>query len=150
MGAAAAASAGTGTATREAAAAAALLAGVATYQAAAAAGAPFGRHVWGGRYEAVLPPRMRAASGTAAVVLAAMAVVVLTASGRLRPPLLGRRAARRATGVLAGYFALNTAGNLASKSVAERVGMGAVTAALTVLTARVARSGAAAVNDTCS
>jgi hypothetical protein len=117
-----------------------LLTGVAGYQVAVAAGAPLGEHVWGGRFDAVLPPKMRAASGASAIVLLAVAVVALVAAGTVRLPFLERRVARRVTAVLAAYFALNTAGNLASESKVEKVMMGAVTAMLTVLLVRIART----------
>ncbi len=119
--------------------AAALLSGVAGYQVAVAAGAPLGEHVWGGRFGPVPPAKVRVASGLAAVFLLASALVVLVAAGRLRLPFLERRAARRVAAVLAAYFALNTVGNMASKSVVERVMMGSTTAVLTVLLALVAR-----------
>lgn len=127
------------TPSKSAVGAAALLTGVAGYQVAVAAGAPLGGHVWGGRFGPVPPPRIRVASGLAAVVLVAAALVVLAAAGRLRLPFLERRAAQRVTAVLAAYFALNTVGNVASKSVVERVMMGSITSILTVLLARVGR-----------
>ena len=120
--------------------AAALLTGVAGYQVAVAAGAPLGEHVWGGRYDAVLPPKMRAASGASAVVLLVVAVIALVAAGTVRLPFLERRIARRCTAVLAAYFALNTAGNLASKSKVERLMMGSVTTMLAVLLVRITRA----------
>jgi len=120
--------------------AAALLTGIAGYQLAVAAGAPLGEHVWGGRYDAVLPPKMRAASGASAVVLLGVAVVALVATGTLRLPFLERRVARRVTAVLVAYFALNTAGNLTSESMVEKVVMGSVTTMLTVFLVRIART----------
>ena len=105
-------------------------------QVALAAGAPFGEHVWGGSQPRVLPDGMRVVAVGAAAVLLGMATVVVRRAG-----LVGRPARwlRPATWTIAGYFALNTVGNLASTSDVERSVFGAATAVAAVLTAVVAR-----------
>ena len=114
----------------------AICASFAGLQVALAAGAPLGEHVWGGSQPRVLPDGMRVASVGAAVVLAGMATVVLRRSG-----LIGRSARwlTPATWAIAGYFALNTVGNLASSSNVERYAFGPATAGAAVLAAIVAR-----------
>lgn len=106
-------------------------------QIALAAGAPLGEHVWGGSQPRVLPDGMRVVAGGAAVVLLGMATVV----GR-RAGLIGRSARwlSPATWTIAGYFAVNTVGNVASTSDVERYLFGPATAVAAVLTAVVARS----------
>lgn len=105
-------------------------------QIALAAGAPFGEHVWGGSQPRVLSGDMRIVAGGAALVLIGMATVVTRRAG-----LLGRRARwlTPATWTIAGYFALNTLGNLTSTSDVERFVFGPATALAAGLTAVVAR-----------
>ena len=115
--------------------ASAILVGFAGLQIALAAGAPLGEHVWGGTQERVLPTEMRVAAGGAAIALTAAASVVTRRAG------LGGRPARwlsPATWAIAGYLALNTAGNLASSSDVERWLFGPATAIASALTAVVA------------
>ena len=110
------------------------------FQVALALGAPFGGMVWGGQ-SAVLPGPLRTSSVLAAVVLAGAAVVMLVRSGDLgrsapRLPFLGLNI------LFAAYLVLNTAGNLVSQSVMERMVMGsasAIGAALCALAAVLAR-----------
>ncbi len=104
-------------------------------QVALAAGAPLGEHVWGGTQERVLPVPMRAVSVGAAGVLVAMATTVGRQAG-----LLGRPAGWTGpvTWAIAGYFALNTVGNLASTSTIERNVFAPATAVAASLTALVA------------
>lgn len=106
-------------------------------QVALAAGAPFGEHVWGGSQPRVLSDGMRIVAVGAAGVLSGMATVVARRAG-----LVGRPARwlTPATWTVAGYFALNTVGNLASTSGVERFVFGPATALAAVLTAVVARS----------
>jgi hypothetical protein len=113
----------------------AILLGFAGLQIALAAGAPLGEHVWGGTQERVLPTGMRVAAGGAAVALTAAAGVVVRRAG-----LTGRPARwlSPATWAIAGYLALNTAGNLASSSDVERWLFGPATAIASALTAFVA------------
>lgn len=104
-------------------------------QVALAAGAPLGEHVWGGAYDRVLPTGMRVAAAGAAVALPAMAAVVARRAG-----LVGRPARwlTPATCIIAGFFALNTVGNLASSSSVERFAFAPAAAAASVLTTLVA------------
>lgn len=104
-------------------------------QLALAAGAPLGEHVWGGTYDRVLPTGMRVAAAGAAAALPAMAAVVARRAG-----LVGRPARwlTPATWVIAGCFALNTVGNLASSSSVERFAFAPAAAAASVLTTFVA------------
>lgn len=103
-------------------AAAGLLALVVAFQLGLAAGAPWGRAAWGGRQPAVLPARLRLASGVSALSLAAFALVVLAQGGVLSvvtPSYL-----RWATWGIAGLLALSGLGNLLSPSRAERLALG--------------------------
>jgi hypothetical protein len=107
----------------------------AVFQAALAAGAPWASAAYGGR--AALPdgrlrPRHRVSSAATALVLLAIGWLLL-----LRGGVVGRvedsGPLTVACWAFAALFALNTLGNLAGRSPVERWGMGAVTAALTVL-----------------
>ncbi|WP_293901022.1 hypothetical protein [Phenylobacterium sp.] len=98
----------------------------AAFQVALALGAPYGDIAWGGS-SPVLPPTLRYASaGAAAYLLLAAAALEVRAGdwGRRLPPL----PFRLFTGFLALQLALNTAGNLAATTGAERYGMGAASA----------------------
>jgi len=110
-----------------------LFAAMAALQASLAAGAPLGAHVLGGRYPDVLPPRQRAFSGVAAIVLLLFACVMLALAGVIgwHDGLADLLAP--AAWVIAGFLVLNTLGNLASKSRFERTALAATTAALAVL-----------------
>jgi hypothetical protein len=120
--------------------AAVLFVGMAAFQASLALGAPLGAHVLGGRYRGALPNRLRAFSAIAAAILVGGALVILARAGAIGWPV-------GTTGVLAPlawaitvFLALNTLGNLASKSRLERSLFAAMTAALAVLSAYVAMS----------
>ena len=120
--------------------AAVLFLAMAAFQASLALGVPLGAHVLGGRYPGVLPNRLRAFSAIAAAILVGGALVILARAGAIGWPV-------GATGVLAPvawaitvFLALNTLGNLASKSRLERTVFAAMTAALAVLSAYVAMS----------
>jgi len=104
-------------------------------QVALAAGAPFGEHVWGGGQDRVLPTGMRFASVGACFVLVGMASTVARRAGLVDRPA---RWLRPATWTIAGYFAVNTLGNLASTSDIERFVFGPSTAIAAALTAFVA------------
>lgn len=116
--------------------AAAICTSFAGLQIALAAGAPFGEHVWGGSQPRVLSGNMRIVAVGGAVVLVGMATVVSRRAG-----LIGRPARwlTPATWTVAGYFALNTVGNLASSSDVERYVFGSATAVAAALAAVVAR-----------
>ena len=114
---------------------------MAAFQAALAVGAPLGAHVLGGRQAGRLPVRLRVFSGIAAVILVAAALVVLARGGVIGWPAGLAGVLVPATWVIAGFMALNTLGNLASRSRLERTMLAAVTAVLAVLSAYVALTG---------
>jgi hypothetical protein len=118
--------------------AAGLLLAVAAFQVVLAAGAPVGRAAWGGRSPHP-PAGLRVASGVAACVLVALALVVARRAGwTVRAPLPDRWLGATCW-VIAGLLALNTLSNFASSSPVERAVMGPTTALLTVLVVAVAR-----------
>ena len=104
----------------------------ALFQAALVLGAPLGGMTWGGSSPPVLPPPMRAASAAAAVYLVLAGAAMLVRSGDW-----GRRLPRTPfrwfNALLALQLALNTLGNLMSKSQAERFGMGGASASAFLL-----------------
>jgi hypothetical protein len=107
----------------------------AVFQAALAAGAPWASAAYGGR--AALPdgrlrPRLRVSSAATAVVLLAIGWLLLLRGGVVGH-VEGGGPLTVACWAFAALFALNTLGNVAGRSPVERWGMGAVTAALTVL-----------------
>lgn len=120
--------------------ASAVYVGYAGLQLALAAGAPLGEHVWGGRYDEVLPPTMRVVAIGAAGALVGMATVVATRAGLVGGPARGHRSLVPATWSIAGYMALNTVGNLASTSRIEQLVSAPLTAIASVCTVVVARS----------
>lgn len=98
--------------------AAALLVLVVIFQLLLAAGQPLGAAAWGGRHR-VLPPGLRWASLASAGVLGLIGWVAL-ARADLVGPGSGQFGVRVATWVVAGLLLVNTIGNAASKSPAER------------------------------
>ena len=110
-----------------------LFVAMAAFQATLAAGAPVGAHVLGGRHSGVLPPRLRAFSGIAALLLVGFALVVLARAGVVGWPAGIAGLLIPASWVIAGFLVLNTLGNLASKSRFERTVLAATTAVLAVL-----------------
>jgi hypothetical protein len=110
-----------------------LFAAMAAFQATLAAGAPLGAHVLGGRYSDALPPRVRAFSGIAAVILLAFARVMLARAGVIGWPTGIAGLLAPAAWVIVGFLVLNTLGNLASKSRFERTVLAATTALLAIL-----------------
>ena len=107
----------------------------AAFQLALSAGAPWAAAAYGGRavqYDGRLPSRHRAASLITAVVLIAIGWLLL-----LRGGVMGSASENSALAVMCWVFAVlfgvNTLGNLAGRHPAERWGMGALTACLTVL-----------------
>ena len=115
-----------------------LFAAMAAFQATLAAGAPLGAHVLGGRHSGALPPRLRAFSGIAAVLLLGFAMVMLARAGVIGWPAGIAGFLIPASWVIAGFLVLNTLGNLASKSRFERTVLAATTAVLAVLCGLVA------------
>jgi hypothetical protein len=110
-----------------------LFAAMAVFQATLAAGAPLGAHVLGGRYSDTLPPRLRAFSGIAAILLLSFAGVMLARARIIGWPVGLADLLAPAAWVIAGFLVLNTLGNLASKSRFERTALAATTAVLAVL-----------------
>ena len=116
--------------------AAVLFLAMAGFQAVLAMGAPLGQHVLGGRH-----PRIRIFSGIAAAVLAGGAVVVLARAAVIGWPTGMGGLLAPAAWLLAAFLALNTLGNLTSKSRLERTLFAATTATLAILCAFVAFAG---------
>ena len=110
-----------------------LFAAMAALQAALAAGAPLGTHVLGGRHTGALPPRLRAFSGIAALLLLGFALVMLARTEVIGWPAAIAGILIPASWAIAGFLALNTLGNVASKSRFERTVLAATTAVLAVL-----------------
>lgn len=110
-----------------------LFAAMAAFQATLAAGAPLGAHVLGGRHSGALPPRLRAFSGIAAILLVAFAGVILARAGVIGWPIGLAELLAPALWVIAGFLVLNTLGNLTSKSRFERTALAATTAVLAAL-----------------
>lgn len=111
-----------------------LLGGITLFQTALAAGAPWGELAWSGSHEGPLPADLRVASGVAAVLWGAATVAV--AAELPRSPR-GRRALLRG---VSGVCTVGAVLNLASPSVPERALWAPVSAAVAVLTWRVARA----------
>jgi hypothetical protein len=93
-----------------------------------AAGFPLGQCAWRGQYR-VLPPALRRASLAAAGVPGLAAWVVLARAGLVAPGA-APAIVPVATRVFAGFFGLNTVGNIASRSAPERWVMTPVTVLL--------------------
>ena len=95
-----------------------------------AAGFPLGQAAWRGQYR-VLPRGLRWASLATVGVLGLAAWVVLARAGLVAP---GAEvvAVQVATWVFAGFFCLNTLGNIASQSRVERYAMTPVTVLLVI------------------
>lgn len=88
------------------------------FQCLLALGLPFGRAAWGGNHR-VLPAKHRLGSAAAVPILGVAAWAVLATAGFLAPgPEV--KIVRFLVWFFAGYFILNTVGNLASKSTLER------------------------------
>ena len=123
-----------------AAIAAVLFLGMAAFQASLALGAPLGAHVLGGGYPRTLPNRLRAFSAIAAAILVAAALVILARAGAIGWPAGASGLLIPASWAIATFLALNTLGNLASKSRLERTVFAATTATLAALSAYIALS----------
>lgn len=102
-----------------------LLGAVVLLQLLLALGLPLGGAAWGGRHR-TLPRRLRVASGIAAGVLVIAMWLVATEAGFL-PAGVGTPGSGILVWVFAGFFALNTLGNLVSESVVERRLMAPIT-----------------------
>jgi hypothetical protein len=103
-----------------------------------AAGFPLGRAAWGGQHR-ILPTRLRWGSLAAVGILGVAVWVVLARAGFVAPGA-NSAAVRVMTWVFAAYLALNTVGNLRSKSSVERYGMATASFLLAVCFVLVALS----------
>jgi hypothetical protein len=114
-----------------------LLGALAVFQALLVLGLPLGRFAWGGQHE-VLPTRLRVGSLVSLVIYVLIGWVLLGRAGQDGGShgILGVM-----TWVIAGFFLLGTAGNLASRSRSERFVMSPVAALLCALTVVVALQG---------
>ncbi len=100
------------------------------FQLLLAAGLPLGKAAWGGQHR-VLPTKLRWGSLAAVGILGIAAWIVL-AIADLVAPGDEPTAIGIATWVFGGYWALNTLGNIASKSPIERYLMTPVSMVLTI------------------
>ncbi len=105
-----------------------LLGALVIFQLSLAAGLPLGAAAWGGQHR-VLPSKLRFASLVSAGVLA-IAAWTLLARAELISSGADASLVRIAVWFFAGFLALNTLGNLASKSPVERAVMTPVAALL--------------------
>ena len=108
----------------------------AAFQVALAAGAPLAAAAYGGRAaqpDGRLPLGHRITSAITAIVLLGIGSLLLLHGGMLGAAHPDAPVVRVGVWVVAGLFALNTAGNLAGRHPLERWGMGGLTASLTVL-----------------
>lgn len=115
-----------------------ILALLIVFQCLLALGVPFGRAAWGGNHR-VLPPRLRWGSVAAVPVLGIAAWAIL-ARANLLAPGPDAMTARFSVWFFAGYFVLNTIGNLRSKSTLERNTMTPVSTLLVLCFVAVALS----------
>ncbi|MGH2788143.1 MAG: hypothetical protein ACRDJV_09565 [Actinomycetota bacterium] len=100
--------------------AAMLLAVVTVFQIALALGAPLGKAAWGGRYEGILPKRLRIASGVTAVVVYPLTILAILVSAGLIEGEWMPGEGRQVMWILVGLFTLGGLANLASRSKIER------------------------------
>jgi hypothetical protein len=107
------------------------------FQALLVCGLPLGRFAWGGQ-QAVLPTRLRVGSLVSMFIYVLIGGVVVARAGQDSggDGILGV-----ATWVIAGFFLLGAAGNLASRSRPERFVMTPVAVLLCALTVVVAAAG---------
>ncbi len=94
------------------------VAGVVAFQLAMALGAPWGAYSMGGRYPGRFPPAMRIAAVVQAVVLALLALVVLSAAGLVMPSVAD--ALPWAMWLAVGFSAVSLVLNLVTPSAVER------------------------------
>ena len=115
-----------------------LLGALAVFQALLVAGAPWGTFAWGGQ-QRVLPRRLRVGSVISIAIYALLAAIVLARADLLSPGVPAG-VVRIAAWVVAGYFFLGIAMNLASRSKPERMVMSPLSAVLCGLCVVVAAS----------
>lgn len=121
----------------------ALFVALAGFQVVLALGAPFGHLVYGGRVAEPgesLPPRWRAASALAAVILLGFAWVVLARGGVIEAGV-DETVLTVLCWMVVAYMAINTAANLSARDPVERYVLGGITGALVILCAIVAAAG---------
>ena len=94
------------------------VAGVVAFQLGLALGAPWGAYSMGGRYPGRFPPAMRIAAVVQAVVLALLALVVLSAAGLVMPSVAD--ALPWAMWLAVGFSAVSLVLNLVTPSAVER------------------------------
>jgi hypothetical protein len=114
-----------------------VLGALAVFQALLVFGLPLGRFAWGGQHE-VLPTRLRVGSLVSLVIYVLIGWVLLTRAGQDSG---GHGVVAVAAWVIAGFFLLGAAGNLASRSRSERFVMTPVAVLLCALTVVVAAAG---------
>lgn len=122
----------------------ALLAVAMAYQVGLAAGAPWGAAAYGGRAvseDGTLPTRYRVMNVVGAVVLLGAIWVVLAAGSVIGRGPVSSTVLTIVLWIMAGFFALNTAGNALGRHPVERWGAGTISALLTVLCALLALRG---------
>jgi len=98
-----------------------LLVIIGLFQMALALGAPWGSAAWGGGFGAVLPARMRVASGVAGIVIYPLAVVYVLASSELVDADWLPGAGSVAMWILVVFFGIGSLANFASRSRIERI-----------------------------
>jgi len=97
---------------------AALTAGVVVFQLALAAGAPWGTYAMGGAFPGRYPPGMRVAAVIQALLLAVVALIVLSCAGLVWPDLTA--GVPWIIWLIVALSALGVAMNVASRSAGER------------------------------
>jgi hypothetical protein len=93
--------------------------GVIAFQIALAAGAPLGAYAMGGVYSGQFPPELRVAAVVQAVILALLALVVLSRAGLALPKL--SKASRWLIWFVVAFSALSLFLNLITPSAIERM-----------------------------
>jgi hypothetical protein len=111
---------------------------VAAFQLALAFGAPWGRFALGGAFPGVFPPAMRVAALVQIVILAVLALIVLSRAGMALPAW--RRASRPLAWAIVVLLALGVVLNLITPSASERVIWAPVATLLFLTALRVALS----------
>jgi hypothetical protein len=94
------------------------VAGVVAFQLGLALGAPWGAYAMGGRYPDRFPPAMRVAAVVQAIVLALLALLVLSAAGLVLPSLAN--ALPWAAWIAVAFSAVSLVLNLITPSAVER------------------------------
>lgn len=92
--------------------------GVIAFQIVLAAGAPWGEYAMGGAFPGQFPPELRVAAVVQAVILALLALVVLSRAGVALPKW--SRAARWLIWIVVAFSALSLVLNLITPSAGER------------------------------